>query len=274
MPTGTTTTTTTTTEMSSGALDPARWTTSQELCLLQALTHYKPVGIHKHFRMLSIMNALQTSGTIPQPITDHPHVSTAEGVWKKLGSLYDLAALDEREDASFADVVAGEEGDEKTTEYWREFDLGGDFERDMWERRLAEDEEVWSDGGDVPDVRMRESTIGDSEDPRSSPVGSARGTRSSGRRAAGRRLTEVKLEESTAASGKGSRRTSKAATPSVKDEEDTEMHDADQDDEDGSGNDDEDSEQEESEADGRKAGRTTRARGGRRGRARRGRRGK
>lgn len=268
------TSTSTMTELALDPLDPAKWTTPQELCLLQALTHYKPVGIHKHFRMLNILNVLHASGTIPQPLLDHQHASTAEGVWKKLGSLYDLAALDEREDAVFADVPADEDGDEGTVEYWREFDLGGDFERDMWERRLAEDEEVWSDDGDVPDVRMRESTIGDSEDPRSSPVGSVRGTRSSGRRAAGRRLTEVKQEESTAGSGKGSRRTSKAASPSVKDEKDIEMQDADQGDEEGSGDGEDESEQEETEDDSKKAARTTRGRGGRRGKATRGRRGK
>jgi len=263
------------TETASDALDPARWTTPQELCLLQALTRYKPVGMHKHFRMLSILDALLTSGTIPQPFSDHIHASTAEGIWKKLKSLYDLAALDEREDAIFADIPADEDGDDAgVVEYWREFDLGGDFERAMWDRRLAEDEEVWSDDGDVPDVRMRESTIGDSEDPRSSPVGSLRGTRSSGRRAAGRRLTEVKQEDSAAGSGKGSRRTSKAASPSVKDEEDTEIQDADQADEEGSGDEEDESEQEETEDDGKKAGRTTRGRGGRRGRGRRGRRGK
>ena len=225
--------------------------------------------------MLSVLDALNTSGTIPQPLSDHPHASTAEGIWKKLGSLYDLAALDEREDAIFADIPADEDEDGSgVVEYWREFDLGVDFERAMWDRRLAKDEEVWSDDGDVPDVRMRESTIGDSEDPRSSPVGSLRGTRSSGRRAAGRRLTEVKQEDSAAGSGKGSRRTSKAASPSVKDEEDTEIQDADQVDEEGSGDEEDESEQEETEDDGKKAGRTTRGRGGRRGRGRRGRRGK
>lgn len=267
------TSTITMTEPPPESLDPTKWTTPQELCLLQALTRYKPVGTHKHFRMLSILDTLHTSGTIPQPLPDHPHASTADGVWKKLNSLYDLAALDEREDAIFADIPADEDVNEKTVEYWREFDLGGDFERDMWDRRLAEGEEVWSDDGEVPEVRMRESTIGDSEDPRSSPVGSLRGTRSSGRRAAGRRLTEVKQEESVTGSVKGSRRTSKAASPSLKDE-DTEMHDADQDDEEDSGDEEDESEQGETEDDSRKAGRTTRGRGGRRGRGRRGRRGK
>lgn len=251
------------------ALDPSNWTVPQELCLLQAITNCKPVGLHKHFRMLNIIEALQNSGTIPQPVDQHKHCSTPEGIWRKLESLYDLKALDEREDAIFADVAEDSE-DGAATEYWREFELkGDDFEESMWDRRLAPDgDEDWSDE-DVG-ARVRESTVADSDDPRSSPVGSVRGVRSSGRRAVGKRLAEVRQDDSPAGSGKGSRRTSKAASPSVKDEEDTEMRDADEDDE-------EDDDEEESghdDADDGKKGRTTRARGVRRGRGRRGRRGK
>ena len=268
----TTTATQTTTD---DTLDPTRWTTPQELVLLQSIIHTKPIGLHKHFRMLNILEALLGSGTIPLPVSSHPHCSTTEGIWRKLGSLYDLKALDEREDAVFADLTPeadedAESGNDEVVEYWREFELpGGDFEQAMWDRRLAEREEHWSDD----DVRMRESTVADSEDPRSSPVGSVRGTRSSGRRAAGRRLAEVKQADSPAAgSVKASTRASKAASPSVKDEEDTEMHDADQEDDEGS-DEEEESDQNETEDDSRK-GRFTRGRGGRRGRGRRGRRGK
>lgn len=265
------TTTSTAVETSSDPLDPSKWTTSQELCLLQSLVRYKPVGIHKHFRMVSILNSLLTSGTIPQPVSDHPHASTAEGVWRKLGSLYDLKSLDEREDAIF--------GDADDVEYWREFELGeSDFGGEMWERRLADDDETWSDDGEATDVRLRESTIADSDDPRSSPVGSLRGTRASGRRAVGRRLAEVRQEDSVGGSGKGSRRTSKAASPVVKEEEDTEMQDAEEDGEgsgEGEGEGADESEQEETEDDSRKGGRSTKARSARRSaRARRGRRGK
>lgn len=271
------------TETEINPLDPSRWTTPQELCLLQSLTKVKPVGIHKHFRMLNIIDSLTTSGTIPYPQTEHTHASSTAGIWQKLRSLYDLKALDEREDAIFADIPVNDNDDDGVIEYWREFELRGyEFEPRMWERRLAETEEVWSDDDDgeaaLPELRMRESTVADSDvDMRSSPVGSVRGTRSSGRRtAAGRRLAEVKQEDSPAAgSGKGSRRTSsKAASPSIKDEEDTEMLDADQQDEEDSENED-DSDQDETEDDSRK-GRSTRGRGGRRGtaRVRRGRRGK
>lgn len=230
--------------------------------------------------MLSIHSALLASNTIPRPVSEHPHASTPEGIWRKLESLYDLKALDEREDAIFADVVDDdvEDGDVETEEYWREFELPADgFEAEMWGRRLAGEEEEWSGDETGEREHRRESTvIEDSEDSRSSPVdaGSVRGTRSSGRRvAAGRRLVEVKQEGSVRG---GSRRTSKAASPSVA-EEDTEMQDADAQDEN-----DEDSDEEDADSDGgdtteddRKGTKASRGRGGRRGaRGRRGRRGK
>lgn len=241
--------------------------------------------------MLSIQSFLLSSGTIPQPTTDHPHVSTPAGIWRKLESLYDLKALDEREDAIFADVV-DEDGDEEGSggevdrqEYWREFELPADgFEAEMWGRRLADGgEEDWSGDEGVGRERDQESTIADSEDMRSSPVdaGSVRGTRSSGRRiAAGRRLAEVKQEGSVTGSGKGgSRRTSKAASPSIAGD-DTEMQDAGDGQDDNEEDSDEegaDSDQDETTEDDRKSAKAARGRGGRRGgggRGRRGRRGK
>lgn len=154
----------------------------------------------------------------------------------------------------------------------------------MWGRRLAaggEEEEEWSGDEGPARERDQESTVADSEDMRSSPVdaGSVRGTRSSGRRvAAGRRLAEVKQEGSVTGSGRGgSRRTSKAASPSVAGE-DTEMLDAgdgQEDNEEDSDDEEADSDQDETTEDDRKSTKATRGRGGRRGgRARRGRRGK
>lgn len=277
----TTTTTMAVTQTNADPLSPSLWTTPQELCLLQSLTRFKPVGIHKHFRMLAIQSALLSSGTIPHPVTEHPHVSSTPGIWRKLGSLYDLRALDEREDAIFADTVDDDDDDGEKIEYWREFELPADgFEAEMWGRRLATgggEEEAWSVDGAA--VRERESTVAESEDPRSSPVdaGSVRGTRSFGRRAAaGRRLAEVKQEESGVGSAKGgSRRTSKAASPAAVGE-DTEMQDVDGREENEESSDDEDAEsdQEATTEDDRKSARLNRGRGGRRARGRRGRRGK
>lgn len=47
-------------------------------------------GIHKHFRMLAISEHLKSQGYATDEHTRIP------GIWKKLGTLYNLPALDER----------------------------------------------------------------------------------------------------------------------------------------------------------------------------------
>ncbi|EMC96682.1 hypothetical protein BAUCODRAFT_24405 [Baudoinia panamericana UAMH 10762] len=89
-----TTTTTTTTDTANTLLDDA-WTDTEELGLFKGLMTWKPTGIHKHFRLLSLHHYLLTNAYI------HPrsaHTKPA-GIWRKLATLYDLEALDEREDA-------------------------------------------------------------------------------------------------------------------------------------------------------------------------------
>jgi MRG-binding protein len=53
-------------------------------------------GLHKHFRMISIQNSMRSHGFVSE---DTPHTRIS-GVWRKLGALYDLRALDERENAN------------------------------------------------------------------------------------------------------------------------------------------------------------------------------
>jgi MRG-binding protein len=52
-------------------------------------------GIHKHFRMLAISNALSSHG-FTSSSTPHTRIP---GIWAKLRVLYDLDALDERENS-------------------------------------------------------------------------------------------------------------------------------------------------------------------------------
>lgn len=49
-------------------------------------------GMHKHFRMLAIAEYMKSQGYAP---ADEEH-TRIPGIWKKLGSLYNLPALDER----------------------------------------------------------------------------------------------------------------------------------------------------------------------------------
>lgn len=193
--------------------------------------------------------------------SDDPH-TTADGIWKKLGTMYDLSKLNEREDSVINDITHENGG---VIHYWREFELPKDeYEELMWERRLN------PNGSQSPEWSRRESTVADTDEPRSSPVsgrGSVRGTRAPARK--GGRLSKLQSELAT---DKGSRRSSKAA--SVVDD-DTAMADAEDEEEVGEevSESDEDSEQDEQDEEEKKTKARKAGRGGRRVRGRRGRRG-
>lgn len=163
------------------------WTDDQEAALMRAVVHWKPVGMHKHFRMVGIRDYMLSQGVIN--ISDE-HTSTA-GIWRKLESLYDLPRLDEREDSVVAD---GMDDNGKSLLYWRDFELPrDDFEAMMWDRRLA------PDGTSSPEYSRRESTVADTDEPRSSLIssrGAGRGGRGSARKSG--RLSRLQNElEST-----------------------------------------------------------------------------
>ena len=90
-------------------LDP--WTDEEEISLFKGIVRWKPAGnvifarlscvvspmtlrpgVHKHFRMIALSRYLQSRG---HNIRDAPHIRTA-GIWRKLGTLYDLSAINER----------------------------------------------------------------------------------------------------------------------------------------------------------------------------------
>ena len=49
-------------------------------------------GIHKHFRMIAISEFMKSQGYAPS----HAEHTRIPGIWKKLSTLYNLPALDER----------------------------------------------------------------------------------------------------------------------------------------------------------------------------------
>ncbi|KAK7892907.1 hypothetical protein LTR67_007144 [Exophiala xenobiotica] len=258
----------TTTEESNPQSSPSHWTDDQESALLQALVRWKPVGMHKHFRIIAIREHLLSQGVIN---AEDPH-TTISGIWAKLSSLYDLSKLDERED-SVTDIS---DDPAKGSAYFRDFELPHeDFEDLMWQKRLA------PEGTQSPEWSRRGSTVADTDEPRSSPnpgggstrssvrgtgtvTGTGRTTRRGGR--SSRLQNEIETERS-------SRRTSKAN--SVADEDQT-MDDAGDEDEEepATGEEEESDEEEDEEPEEKKGGSTRGGRGGRRGRGRRGRRGR
>ncbi|RMZ87407.1 hypothetical protein DV736_g5370, partial [Chaetothyriales sp. CBS 134916] len=209
-----------------GALES--WTADQEAALLRAIMSFKPAGMHKHFRMVAIRNFMLSAGVIS---ADDTHTSTS-GIWNKLGTLYDLEKLDEREDSVINDVTYDDDA-EQTVPYWREFELPRDeFEEMMWERRLAPDGAASS-----PALSRRDSTVAETDEPRSSPVlgrplaaGGGRAAVPAARGSARKSVRLSKLQNELETERSASRRTSKAGSP-IDEEQETGEAEGDEEDE-------------------------------------------
>ncbi|CAG8907897.1 unnamed protein product [Penicillium egyptiacum] len=192
------------------------WTDEQETALLKAIIKWKPVGIHKHFRMLAISDYLKSQGYAPST-AEHMRIP---GIWKKLGSLYNLEALDEREDSVITDVNDDDEG---SGEMYCTFELPYDEYGDMmFERRLAMEESlspVTSRASRAGGSR-RGSTVADTDEPRSSPAPSrGRKSRTSTR---GTRSTRLQVEIGPGSQGKVSDEGGDSEDTGANDEDDEE----------------------------------------------------
>ncbi|OAQ30265.1 hypothetical protein K457DRAFT_18619 [Linnemannia elongata AG-77] len=79
------------------------WDETMEMALFYAAIKFKPVGMHKHFRMVNLHKHFNKHSPTPCTIAE---------LWEKLGTMYDLQTLDEREDSGlFADEDEDEEED-------------------------------------------------------------------------------------------------------------------------------------------------------------------
>ncbi|KAF9969913.1 hypothetical protein BGZ65_011529, partial [Modicella reniformis] len=83
-----------------------KWDETMEMALFYAAIKFKPVGMHKHFRMLNLHKHFNKHSNAPCTIAE---------LWEKLGTMYDLQTLDEREDSAML-IDEDEEGDDSDEE--------------------------------------------------------------------------------------------------------------------------------------------------------------
>ncbi|KAG8914895.1 hypothetical protein FRC01_003874 [Tulasnella sp. 417] len=85
-------------------------TVEGEIALFRGITQARPVGLHRHFHVLAILQSIkQETGQ---------HV-TADDVWTKLRTLYDLGALEELEDQEEDPLHEEEEPPKDSVNYHR-----------------------------------------------------------------------------------------------------------------------------------------------------------
>jgi MRG-binding protein len=117
---------------------PSAWDDEQEIQLFKSMIKWKPTGLHKHFRIISIHASMTSHGFATEKA---PH-TRIPGIWKKLHTLYDLDVLDAREnDFLFADEP--DPLDPAEARAIPDFALPeDDFGELMWRARFRDDDDT------------------------------------------------------------------------------------------------------------------------------------
>ncbi|KAF9436198.1 hypothetical protein BGZ76_004582 [Entomortierella beljakovae] len=94
--------------LAAGNGDDSTWDETMEMTLFYAAIKFKPIGMHKHFRMINLHKQFNKNSHTPCTIAE---------LWEKLGTMYDQQTLDEREDSGmFVDEDDEEEEEEDDDE--------------------------------------------------------------------------------------------------------------------------------------------------------------
>lgn len=87
------------------------WTYDLEIAFFKAIVAYRPIGMHKSLRLLSILNSVNsTLSSTDTPLTLHD-------IKSKLNELYNIEGIEEQEESEDANTEEGEKDEKLYTEF-------------------------------------------------------------------------------------------------------------------------------------------------------------
>ncbi|KAG0173764.1 hypothetical protein DFQ30_007049 [Apophysomyces sp. BC1015] len=147
------------------------WDASMELALLNAVARCKPVGIHKHFRIISVQKKFNQQSPVKCSIKE---------IWRRLGDYYGMEALDELEEGEEDEDEEEEEREEeglRKQSWLREFSLPlDDYEQLISEHRQDDQSSVHDDSPASPVIPPKRTRVSKRDTSPAISLGSAAST--------------------------------------------------------------------------------------------------